>query len=127
MAAYEISSYKEQEQDMKTPTEPGSTNPVVVAYWPEDRPNQFEMDDATCSFDGRCIRTLKSIFSSRLVSLFSTKLTTRHQVKLRLRSSLRGMLTWSFSVQMECVLSYHQNVKDSTTQLPAQGSPSSID
>ena len=76
MAAYEIFSNNEKKQDIKTPTEPGSTNPVVVAYWPEDRPNQFEMDDSMCSFDGRCIRTLKSIFNSRLVSLSLSLLRT---------------------------------------------------
>ena len=76
MAAYEIFSNNEKKQDIKPPTEPGSTNPVVVAYWPEDRPNQFEMDDSMCSFDGRCIRTLKSIFNSRLVSLSLSLLRT---------------------------------------------------
>lgn len=58
MAVYGISPDKEtEEQYTRISTKSVDNSPVVIAYWPEDRPNQYEMDDKMCSFDGRCIRT----------------------------------------------------------------------
>jgi hypothetical protein len=51
MAVYQIMSPSENQDQQE------ESSPVVVAYWPEDRPNQFEMDDSMCSFGGRCVRT----------------------------------------------------------------------